>query len=260
MYIYKITNIQNNKSYIGQTINLPSERWRRHQQDALSNRLNTHFAQAIRKYGVDSFKLEVIDTAENAQELTAKESYQIKYYDTIKNGYNETAAEEKSGGNTYRSKTEEEIKDIAEKISKTKMGGLNINATGVKCRSIKTGEELHFNSQADMQRFFKASNHIFISRRCRGIIKKPYLDEWEIAYEKDEYGEGTAESTYRKDFVNKVKTITVKNLETGEEQIFSSYAEAERYFSQKPRSFSSKASKKPNTFIYKDIFQITKNY
>ena len=98
MFIYKITNIQNNKSYIGQTINLPEERWKRHQQDALSNRLNTHFAQAIRKYGINSFKLEVIDTAKSNEELTLKESYWIKYYNTIENGYNETAAKEKCGG------------------------------------------------------------------------------------------------------------------------------------------------------------------
>ncbi len=69
MWIYKITNIKNNKVYIGQTINPVENRWRRHILDAQNNILNTHFAIAIRKYGVDSFSCEIIDTAQNQDEL-----------------------------------------------------------------------------------------------------------------------------------------------------------------------------------------------
>lgn len=262
MFIYKITNIKNNKPYIGQTIYAPIERWKRHCQDAMSNRLDTHFARAIKKYGKENFRLEVIDTAQTQKELTQKESYWIEYYNSINEGYNETSAMEKSGGFTYKSKTEEELNQIGKKISQTKIGGKNINATKVKCRNIKTKEELYFDSQSEMQQFFNVSNHIFISRRCRGEIKKPYLDLWEIAYETDEYGtQGqNIESTYRQGFVGKVKSITVKDLETNEVQTFPTYASAERYFNQKTRSFSSKASKRPDTFIYKERYQITKNY
>lgn len=261
MFIYKITNIQNNKSYIGQTITTPEARWKRHQQDALSNRLNTHFAQAIRKYGVDNFILEVIDTAKTQEELTEKESFWIKHYNSIDNGYNETDAKEKSGGNTYKSKTEKELKEIGLKIAATRMGGLNVNAKKVKCRSIKTGEEYHFDSQADMQTWFNAPNHIFISRRCLGKIKKPYLDEWEIAFEQDEYG-AASKNPSEKDpsRVPKCSSITVKNLETQEEKTFKTYAEAERYFELKPKCLSAKASKKPNIFIYKEKYQVTKHY
>lgn len=75
MYIYKITNIQNNKIYIGQSINPIEERFHRHIQDAVSNRLDTHLARAIRKYGADSFRIEQIDTATSQKELTLKEHY-----------------------------------------------------------------------------------------------------------------------------------------------------------------------------------------
>ena len=51
MWIYKITNIQNNKVYIGQTIRPIEQRFHRHLNDALNNILDTHFARAIRKYG-----------------------------------------------------------------------------------------------------------------------------------------------------------------------------------------------------------------
>ena len=63
MWIYKITNIQNNKIYIGQTIRPVQERFKRHLNDALHGILDTHFARAIRKYGEDSFQIEIIDTA-----------------------------------------------------------------------------------------------------------------------------------------------------------------------------------------------------
>ena len=261
MFIYKITNKINNKSYIGQTINTPEARWKRHQSDALSNRLNTHFAQAIRKYGVDNFVLEVIDTASTQEELTEKESYWIRYYNSISEGYNETAAKEKSGGNTYKAKTEEELKEIGTKIAATKKSGLNINAKKVKCRNIKTGEEYHFNSQAEMQLWFNATNHIFISKRCLGKVKKPYLDIWEIAFEDKEYGEMN-NTPAKKDLskIPKCSSITVKNLETQIEKTFKTYAEAERYFGLKPKCLSAKASKKPKTFIYKELYQVTKNY
>lgn len=83
MFIYKITNIQNNKVYIGQTIRPIEERFKRHINDALNNILDTHFARAIRKYGKDSFIIEQIDSANTAEELTSKEQYWIKYYNSV---------------------------------------------------------------------------------------------------------------------------------------------------------------------------------
>lgn len=73
MIIYKITNIKNNKVYIGQTINSLEDRWRRHQTDALNNVIDTHFARAIRYYKPESFIAEIIDTAQTQEELTQKE-------------------------------------------------------------------------------------------------------------------------------------------------------------------------------------------
>lgn len=259
MVIYKITNKINNKCYIGQTINTAEARWERHQNDALSNRLDTHFARAIRKYKPESFELEIIDTASNQEELTKKENYWINFYNSVNNGYNETLGIDKCGGNTYKSKTNEELENIREKIRQTKLGGLNINATPVKCRNIKTNEEYFFDSQAEMMKFFNQTSHIFISRRCLGRIKKPYLNEWEIAFQDKDYNENLDKTT-QSSTLPKIKYITVKKLSTLEEKDFPTYAEAERYFNQKRKSFSSKASKKPNTFIYKEEYQITKHY
>lgn len=74
MWIYKITNIQNNKVYIGQSIRPINQRFQRHINDALNNILDTHFARAIRKYGKENFIIEEIDIANTQEELNEKSS------------------------------------------------------------------------------------------------------------------------------------------------------------------------------------------
>lgn len=231
MIIYKITNKTTGKIYIGQTIRTLEQRWKRHISDALNNILDTHFARAIRTYGPDDFEIEQIDTAETQEELTLKEHNWIVYYNSIENGYNETDSIFKSGGNTYFSKTEEEMNIIKEKIRMSKMGEKNPNATGVKCKNIITGEEHFFGSQADMQRFFNEGNHQFCSKRCRGLIKMLYKNEWLIAYANSEY---PIDYTIQNPDVNnnyaRVGTnIEYINLITNEKRTFKSYREAEQF-------------------------------
>lgn len=187
MFIYKITNKINNKIYIGQTIRPVEDRWKRHINDALNNILDTHFARAIRYYKPENFIVEIIDDAINQEELNRKEQYWIQFYDSINNGYNETDAITKCGGNTYKSKTPEEMKKIGDKIRQSKLGGKNPHSTKVKCKNINTNEEYHFDCQADAQKFFNETNHQFISRRCRHQIKCLYRNEWLIAYENENY-------------------------------------------------------------------------
>ena len=187
MFIYKITNKINNKVYIGQTIRPVEERWRRHINDAQNHILDTHFARAIRYYKPENFIFEIIDTAETQDELNKKEQKWIQFYDSTHQGYNETDALYKCGGNTYKNKTAEEMQQISEKIRQSKLGGKNPHSTKVKCKNVLTNEEYHFDCQADCQKFFNATNHQFISRRCRHEIKCLYNNEWLIAYEDDEY-------------------------------------------------------------------------
>ena len=140
MWIYKITNIQNNKVYIGQTIRPIEQRFKRHLNDALNNILDTHFARAIRKYGKENFTIEEIDTAQTQDELNQKEQYWIRYYNSVEDGYNETDAISKCGGNTYQSKTEEEMEVIKDKIRQTKLGDKNPMARKIKRTNIITQE------------------------------------------------------------------------------------------------------------------------
>lgn len=224
MFIYKISNSVNNKVYIGQTIRPIEARFNRHIKDALDDKLNTHLARAIRLYGADKFSIEQVDTANTQEELTQKEHDWIQYYNSVEKGYNETDAINKCGGNTYKNKTEEEMEIIKEKIRKTKVGGKNPHATKVKCKNVETEEELFFNSMAEATSFFRQSNHQFISRRCRGEVQNLFLGKWMFAYQDKEYGDYTAIPN-----AGRAKRVKVKDLSTGEEKIFNTGNDADRY-------------------------------
>ena len=183
MWIYKITNIQNNKVYIGQTIRPVEQRFHRHINDALNNILDTHFARAIRKYGKDSFKIEIIDTAKSQDELNQKERYWIQQYDSVNNGYNETDAISKCGGNTYKSKTDEEMSIIKNKIRKTKLGAKNPMARKVKRINIKNNEVDIFDTViACAQACGIKNGKTSITTRLSGQIKSPFKNTWIFEY------------------------------------------------------------------------------
>ena len=183
MWIYKITNIQNDKVYIGQTIRPVEQRFHRHINDALNNILNTHFARAIRKYGKDSFIIKTIDTARTQDELNQKEQYWIRYYDSVNNGYNETDAISKCGGNTYKSKTDEEMSIIKNKIRQTKLGANNPMARKVKRINIKTNEVDIFDTVIACAKACGINNgKTSINTRLNGQVKSPYKNTWIFEY------------------------------------------------------------------------------
>ena len=183
MWIYKITNIQNGKIYIGQSIRPIEQRFKRHINDALNNVLDTHFARAIRKYGKENFILEEIDTAETQEELNQKEQYWIRFYDSTHKGYNETDALSKCGGNTYQSKTEEEMKIIKEKIRQTKLGGQNPMARKVKRINIITGEIDIFDTVISCAQACGIKNgKTSVMSRLSGQITSPFKNTWMFEY------------------------------------------------------------------------------
>lgn len=183
MYIYKITNIQNNKVYIGQTIRPIINRFHRHINDALNNVLDTHFARAIRKYGKDQFVIEQIDTATSQEELNKKEQYWIKYYNSVLEGYNETDAISKCGGNTYQSKTNEEMEIIKDKIRQTKLGEKNPMARKIKRTNVQTNEVDIFDTIISCAKACGIQNgKTSITTRLNGKVKSPYKNKWIFEY------------------------------------------------------------------------------
>ena len=183
MWVYKITNIQNNKVYIGQTIRPIQDRFRRHINDALNNILDTHFARAIKKYGKNNFIIEQIDQAQTQNELNKKEQYWIQYYNSVQEGYNETDAISKCGGNTYQSKTEKEMEVIKEKIRQTKLGAKNPMAKKIKRINIITNKVDIFDTIISCAKACGIKNgKTSITTRLNGQIKSPYKNTWIFEY------------------------------------------------------------------------------
>ena len=89
--IYKITNIINQKCYIGKSIDI-ERRWQEHKTNYLrknTKEYNCVIYRAFRKYGIENFTFEVIEEC-SLNCLSEKEQYWIHIYDSKKHGYNMT--------------------------------------------------------------------------------------------------------------------------------------------------------------------------
>lgn len=79
MFLYKITNKINEKSYVGFTSTTPTSRWYQHCANAYKKNRRSKLYSAMRKYGKDSFSLEEIYQGNDALE---KEQYFIEFFNS----------------------------------------------------------------------------------------------------------------------------------------------------------------------------------
>lgn len=83
--IYKITNLINNKTYIGQSVH-PNKRWIEHNQKANNQSDNYPIHLAIHKYGKENFSFKILEWTEDYDN---REKELINYYNSlVPNGYN----------------------------------------------------------------------------------------------------------------------------------------------------------------------------
>lgn len=103
--IYKITNKINGKIYIGQSNDI-QRRFLEHQNAGEKSRIPLDLA--IKKYGKNNFSYEIIEEC-NINELNDKETYWIKQFNTVKNGYNCNLGgnQQSIGSNNGRAKLKE---------------------------------------------------------------------------------------------------------------------------------------------------------
>lgn len=94
MFIYKITNNVNDKCYVGldSADKKFSKRWKQHKKIAKRNDTKydhgSKLYPAMRKYGLENFTYEILDTCSDKEELFLLESHYIIICDSIENGYN----------------------------------------------------------------------------------------------------------------------------------------------------------------------------
>lgn len=80
MIIYKITNLINQKIYIGLTTCTLKERWQNHKGCVKSD--PRHLYSSMRKYGIENFKIEIVEETDSLEKLAQLEDYYINLYNS----------------------------------------------------------------------------------------------------------------------------------------------------------------------------------
>lgn len=112
MHIYKITNKINHKVYIGQTVQKnPKMRWYAH-CDYVRKGRKSYLYDSMRKYGIENFSWEVIDNANNIDELNEKEQVWLGHYRKIAVVYNNREA---GGNKLHNPKSIEKMREAQKK-------------------------------------------------------------------------------------------------------------------------------------------------
>lgn len=124
--VYMYVNTINNKTYVGQAKDFN----RRHKTHVRQSRCEKHksynlpFHCAIRKYGIESFKIVILKENLNDQcLLNLWECFYIEKFNSLvknKKGYN--VASGGHNGNAFEGKTEEEMREIKRKLSESHKG------------------------------------------------------------------------------------------------------------------------------------------
>lgn len=134
-YVYKLTNLINDKIYIGQTNNID----RRMQEHKHDKRNNKPIHAAIVKYGWENFMLDILYYGEDYNE---EEKKWIKFYDSQNKdkGYNIVKGGQDSSGesNPAAVLTQEQVDNVIKLLLNTNKSTREISKeTGVSIRNIE---------------------------------------------------------------------------------------------------------------------------
>lgn len=80
-YLYKITNLINNKVYIGQTIN-PRSRWSSHKSESRKDNPEMLISKRIKYYGIDNFSFDIIAVCTTLDNCNLTEQELILQYES----------------------------------------------------------------------------------------------------------------------------------------------------------------------------------
>lgn len=118
-YIYKITNKISKKCYIGITKeDTPEKRWNAHIQTLKYNKGCPALKDAMKSYGIENFKFEVLIICFDDDLYKFETEYIKKYNSMVPNGYNILPGGQCGGGFKGKKHNEESIKKMVEGVKK----------------------------------------------------------------------------------------------------------------------------------------------
>lgn len=232
MYIYKTTNLINNKIYIGQTIH----------DDPKYLGGGRLIKMAIEKYGRENFTKEILETCSKREDLSGREIYWIKKLNSRdpKIGYNMA-----EGGSSFYV-TEESKKKVSESL-KGKYVGKNSFRYGIKL----TEEHKKIISESNLGKKISDETRKKMSESRIGITYSPetrkkmsdsHIGKILSEEHKEKIGKSLVGRTYPSELIEKLRNgnvnknqknslyVIAKNLQTGEELLFNNSCQASRYF------------------------------
>jgi group I intron endonuclease len=171
MIIYKATNKITGKVYVGQTVLTLKKRIKSHLDASRRKDQTIYFSLSLRKYGIENFIFEQIDSAESVDELNDKEQKWIKDLNTLApNGYNLTTGGNQGGSpsNSTRIRMSKKQKDRFKNTPHPFTG---------REHSEETREKISKSSLGKKRSPFTEQHRENMSKAQKGI-SKPHSKEW----------------------------------------------------------------------------------
>jgi len=154
MQIYKIINLINNKIYVGKDSCC--------NPDYFGSGININ--KAIKKYGKENFKKEILeDNIVDNNILNELEKFWIKELNATNRNIGYNIASGGDGGNTFLGKTEEEMKEIRNKLSKN-------NSKRIGEKSPMFGKKLSEDRKRKLKIGYDNMNDVSILRMKMGLL------------------------------------------------------------------------------------------
>lgn len=187
--IYSITNIINNKKYIGSTAKSFDSRWKKHITNLKNGGHASHHLQSSwNKYGEDNFVFKIEEVVDSLENLLNLERDYITKYDSYNNGYNEnpdpnfspmlnkhTQEKVSEGMKKYWERLKEELsEDEYKKLCKEKHGHFAWN------KGIKMSEKQTKNMHVKKKEVTQAMKDVHIANAQRRKDNAPYILVYDI--------------------------------------------------------------------------------
>lgn len=193
--IYMILCIENNKKYIGKSVDI-HKRWSRHRWELGRNEHNSqHLQNAWNIYGADRFVFSVIEDC-SISELSIKEEQYIEHYRSIQPEYGYNVA--------YKALVEDKIQEGRNIIRNPEHYKNRIGKPIVSIDST-TGEVQHYTSYKEIQANAKLIQECLATWKGTDAIKKRWTVNNLILLYTDQY-------QAQIDYVDKLRQIKLSNI------------------------------------------------